>query len=62
VNDGDALDDEGEGCDNTPRTAIMTDRLVQRLSAHRTVALQIEIARHSQVALVHGITQKTLQG
>ncbi|MBE1042947.1 hypothetical protein IH768_25445, partial [Escherichia coli] len=33
-------------------------------SAHRTAALQIEVARHPQVALaalVHGMVQKVLQ-
>jgi len=45
-------------------TAI-SDRLAQRLSAHRTAALQIEMARHPQVALaalVHGMVQEVLQG
>src|SRR3546814_13157917 len=43
----------------------MSDRLAQRLSAHRTAALQIEMARHPQVALaalVHGMMQTVLQG
>lgn len=43
----------------------MSDRLAQRLSAHRTAALQIEVARHPQVALaalVHGMVQTVLQG
>jgi len=38
--------------------------VAQRLSAHRTAALQIEVARHPQVALaalVHGMVQKVLQ-
>ncbi len=42
----------------------MSDRLAQRLSAHRTAALQIEVARHPQVALaalVHGMVQTVLQ-
>lgn len=59
-------DDEGEDGDGDgqPRTAAMSDRLAQRLSAHRTAALQIEIARHPQVALaalVHGMVQTVLQ-
>ena len=29
----------------------MSDRLAQRLSAHCTAALQIEVARHPQAAL-----------
>lgn len=41
----------------------MSDRLAQRLSAHRTAALQIEVARHPHVALaatVHGMVQTVL--
>lgn len=55
-------DDEGE--DAQPKTAAMSDKLAQRLSAHRTAALQIEVARHPQVALaalVHGMVQTVLQ-
>ncbi|HCT5047560.1 TPA: ParB/RepB/Spo0J family partition protein [Pseudomonas aeruginosa] len=60
-------DDEGEDgdSDGQPKTAAMSDRLAQRLSAHRTAALQIEVARHPQVALaalVHGMVQTVLQG
>ncbi|MDD3018746.1 MAG: ParB/RepB/Spo0J family partition protein [Comamonas sp.] len=54
---------EGED-DDPPKTAAMSDRLAQRLSAHRTAALQIEVARHPQVALaalVHGMVQTVLQ-
>ncbi len=43
----------------------LSDRLAQRLSAHRTAALQIELARHPQVALaalVHTLVQQALQG
>ncbi|AZP49953.1 TPA: ParB N-terminal domain-containing protein [Yersinia enterocolitica] len=57
-------DDEGEEADDAPKTAAMTDRLAQRLSAHRTAALQIEVARHPQAALaavVHGMVQSVLQ-
>jgi ParB family chromosome partitioning protein len=56
-------DNEGEGSEQA-RTAVMSDRLAQRLSAHRTAALQIEVARHPQVALaalVHGMVQTVLQ-
>ena len=56
-------DDEGEN-DEAPKAAI-SDRLAQRLSAHCTAALQIEVARHPQVALaalVHGMVQTVLQG
>jgi ParB family chromosome partitioning protein len=60
-------DDEGEDADGDgqPKTAAMSDKLAQRLSAHRTAALQIEVARHPQVALaalVHGMVQTVLQG
>jgi ParB family transcriptional regulator, chromosome partitioning protein len=58
-----ANDDEGED-DEPPKTAAMSDRLAQRLSAHRTAALQIEVARHPQAALaavVHGMVQTVLQ-
>lgn len=60
-------DDEGEDGDSEgqPKTAAMSDRVAQRLSAHRTAALQIEVARHPQVALaalVHGMVQTVLQG
>ena len=57
-------EDEGED-DAQPKTAAMSDRLAQRLSAHRTAALQIEVARHPHVALaavVHGMVQTVLQG
>ena len=57
-------DDEGEGRDAAPQAAV-SDRLAQRLSAHRTAALQIEVARHPHVALaalVHGMVQTVMQG
>ncbi|PPT94107.1 chromosome partitioning protein ParB [Xanthomonas arboricola pv. arracaciae] len=56
-------DDEGEDGEQ-PKTAAMSDRLAQRLSAHRTAALQVEVARHPQAALaavVHGMVQAVLQ-
>ncbi|MFZ1494667.1 MAG: ParB/RepB/Spo0J family partition protein [Candidatus Competibacter denitrificans] len=60
-------DVEGEDGDDDrqPKTAAMSDRLAQRLSAHRTAALQIEVARHPQVALaalVHGMVQAVFHG
>ncbi|RMK68551.1 chromosome partitioning protein ParB [Pseudomonas aeruginosa] len=62
--EGDAgNDDEGEDAEQ-PKAASLSDRLAQRLSAHRTAALQIEVARHPQVALaalVYGMVQTTLQ-
>ena len=56
-------DDEGEDGDSEgqPKTAAMSDKLAQRLSAHRTAALQIEVARHPQVALA-ALVQTVLQG
>lgn len=62
-----ANEDEGEDGDDDrqPKSAAMSDRLAQRLSAHRTAALQIEVARHPQVtlaAVVHGMVQTVLQG
>ncbi|EPH3307996.1 MULTISPECIES: ParB/RepB/Spo0J family partition protein [Gammaproteobacteria] len=56
-------DDKGDTPDETQGPA-MSDRLAQRLSGHRTAALQIEVARHPQVALaalVHGMVQAVLQ-
>ncbi|SFY20321.1 ParB/RepB/Spo0J family partition protein [Azotobacter vinelandii] len=56
-------DDEGEDAEQL-KAASLSDRLAQRLSAHRTAALQIEVARHPQVALaalVHGMVQTVLQ-
>jgi ParB family chromosome partitioning protein len=41
----------------------LSERLVRRLSAHRTVALQAEVARHPQIALaalVHRLAQRVL--
>lgn len=58
-----ANDDDGEE-DEEPKAAAISDRLAQRLSAHRTAALQIEVAQHPQVALaglVHGMVQTVLQ-
>lgn len=61
--EGEAANDEHED-DDAPKAASLSDRLAQRLSAHRTAALQIEVARHPQVALaalVHGMVQTVLQ-
>ena len=58
-----ADDSEGEGAEPVTVAASLSDRLAQRLSAHRTAALQIEVARHPQVALavlVHGMVQTVL--
>ncbi|MDN7439377.1 ParB/RepB/Spo0J family partition protein [Burkholderia cepacia] len=59
-----ANDEEGDDTDEAPKTASLSDRLAQRLSAHRTAALQIEVARHPHIALaalVHGMVRKVLQ-
>src|SRR5690606_40320723 len=58
-------DDEGhisnDGEDDAqPAAVAISDRLAQRLSAHRTAALQVELARHPQAALaavVHTMVQ-----
>ena len=57
-------DEESEDADEVPTATTISDRLAQRLSAHRTAALQIEVARHPQAALaavVHGMVQTVLQ-
>ncbi|MGI2228940.1 ParB N-terminal domain-containing protein [Burkholderia vietnamiensis] len=57
-------EDESDADDEAPKTANVSDRLAQRLSAHRTAALQIEVAQHPHVALaalVHGMVQTVLQ-
>ncbi|MGE0965796.1 ParB N-terminal domain-containing protein [Ralstonia pseudosolanacearum] len=57
-------DDEGDGAADEAKAPTMSDRLAQRLSVHRTAALQIEVARHPQVALAalaHGMVQAVLQ-
>jgi len=56
--------DSGSVDDDKPKAGVMSDRLAQRLSAHRTAALQIELARNPQAALaavVHGMVQTVLQ-
>lgn len=56
-------DDDGDTAEEAQPPA-MSDRLAQRLSAHRTASLQIEVARHPQAALaalVHGMVQAVLQ-
>jgi ParB family chromosome partitioning protein len=56
---------EAEGADR-PKSdkASLSEKLARRLSAHRTAALQIELARHPQAALaalVQGMVQTVLQ-
>jgi ParB family chromosome partitioning protein len=61
--EGEAENDDERENDEAPKAAI-SDRLAQRLSSHRTAALQIEVARHPHVALaalVHGMVQTVLQ-
>lgn len=61
---GDGANDEDGHDDEAPKAASLSDRLAQRLSAHRTAALQIEVARHPHVALaalVHGMVRTVLQ-
>ncbi len=63
-NEEGANDDEGDTANESPTAAVLSDRLAQRLSAHRTAALQIELARHPHAALaavVHGMVQTVLQ-
>ncbi|KRC11458.1 chromosome partitioning protein ParB [Hydrogenophaga sp. Root209] len=59
-------DSDGSTTGDAPHGAEhLSDRLAQRLSAHRTAALQIEMARQPQVALavlVHAMVQQALQG
>ncbi|MEK6419372.1 MAG: ParB/RepB/Spo0J family partition protein [Burkholderia gladioli] len=59
-----ANDEQGDDADEAPKTENLSDRLARRLSAHRTAALQIEVAQHPHVALaalVHGMVQTVLQ-
>ncbi|MDR0780084.1 MAG: ParB/RepB/Spo0J family partition protein [Pseudomonadales bacterium] len=61
--EGDAANDDECGMADDSKAPVLSDKLAQRLSAHRTAALQIEIARHPQVALaalVHGMVQSVL--
>lgn len=59
---------DGEAAEDTDRPesdkASLSEKLARRLSAHRTAALQIELARHPQVALaalVQGMVQTVFQ-
>ncbi|MDN7754723.1 ParB/RepB/Spo0J family partition protein [Burkholderia gladioli] len=61
---GDGANDEEDHDAEAPKAASLSDRLAQRLSAHHTAALQIEVARHPHVALaalVHGMVRTVLQ-
>ncbi|KND60953.1 putative plasmid stabilization protein [Candidatus Burkholderia verschuerenii] len=60
----DSDDEDSEAGAETLKVATVSDRLAQRLSAHRTAALQIEVARHPHVALaalVHDMVHTVLQ-
>ncbi len=56
---------EGEGGTATTKRSGLSEKLVRRLSAHRTVALQAEVARHPRialVALVHQLAYRVILG
>ncbi|ULH06462.1 ParB/RepB/Spo0J family partition protein [Alcaligenes faecalis] len=60
------IENEGadSGGDDAPAKTAISDRLAQRLSAHRTAAVQVELSRKPQVALAvlaHNLVQATLQ-
>jgi ParB family chromosome partitioning protein len=62
---GNGESDDSTTGDAPHGTERLSDRLAQRLSANRTSALQIEMARQPQVALaalVHVLVQQALQG
>jgi ParB family chromosome partitioning protein len=50
--EGRATGSDAEVGDAEPPKASLSEKLVRRLSAHRTAALQAEVARHPQIALV----------
>ncbi|WP_442593374.1 ParB/RepB/Spo0J family partition protein [Parapusillimonas sp. JC17] len=62
---GDIEDDDADsGGDDVPAKTAISDRLAQRLSAHRTAAVQVELSRKPQVALAvlaHNLAQATIQ-
>lgn len=54
---------DSDECAKAKRTGL-SEKLVRRLSAHRTAALHIELARRPQVALAalaHGLVQRVVQ-
>ena len=60
--DGPGAGDEGEGDGQQQKAKPnISEKLVKRLSAHRTAALQAEVARHPQVALVAVVHRLTLR-
>jgi len=57
-------EDTEDGDSPESKKAGISEKLARRLSAHRTAALQIELARNPQAALaalVHGMVQRVLQ-
>jgi ParB family chromosome partitioning protein len=56
---------EGDSAETPASRGGLSEKLVRRLSAHRTVALQAEVARHPRialVALVHQLAQRVILG
>ncbi len=64
--DGHGADDDAERSEAAAEGKLtISEKLVKRLSAHRTVALQAEVARHPHVALVavvHGLALRVIHG
>ena len=64
VQSGIAPEDTEDEDSLEPKKSGISEKLTRRLSAHRTAALQIELARNPQAslaALVHGMVQRVLQ-
>lgn len=64
VQGGMAPEDTEDEDSPASKKAGISEKLARRLSAHRTAALQIELARNPQAslaALVHGMVQRVLQ-
>ncbi|TBR12529.1 MAG: ParB/RepB/Spo0J family partition protein [Rugosibacter sp.] len=64
VQSGIAPEDTEDEDNPEPTKAGISEKLTRRMSAHRTAALQIELARNPQAslaALVHGMVQRVLQ-
>ena len=64
VQGGIAPEDAEDEDSPEPKKAGISEKLARRLSAHRTAALQIELARNPQAslaALVHSMVQRVLQ-
>ncbi|QBR39541.1 ParB/RepB/Spo0J family partition protein [Kerstersia gyiorum] len=62
--DGGANQDADEDTESTPAKPAVSDRLAQRLSAHRTSAMQVQLSCNPQVALAalaHNLVQSTIQ-